>query len=103
MRFHAAGAAGFLRAKRRVEPDVAALDQVASDGDVVAFEEDQFATKFGASSKIDDCFDELLTVIIARMGFASVGRDDSENSGSAVRASRRYRAGWEWREFEEAT
>ena len=69
--FHAAGAAGFLRTERCVEPDVAALDLAAGDGDIVVFEKNKPATKFWASSEIDDGFDELLAVIIARMGFAS--------------------------------
>ena len=71
---HAAGAGGFERAARVVEPDVDALHQVAGDVDVVVFEEDHAAAELGPAADVDDLGDQLLAAVVARMRLA--GEDE---------------------------
>src|SRR5262249_17288305 len=71
---HAAGAARFKRPAWVVEPNIHALDQVASDVDVVILDEYDAAAKFGTPANLDDLGDQLLAAVVARMGLA--GEDD---------------------------
>ena len=72
--FHAAGAGGFLRPARCVEPDVDALHQVAGDVDVVIFDEHDAAGEAAVVAEVFDLLDEVLAGLVGRMGLA--GEDE---------------------------
>ena len=69
-RLHAAGAAGFVRPQRRVEPDVHALNQVARDAYVVIFQEHHAPAELRFAHERDDLLDERLAGVVERMRFA---------------------------------
>ena len=71
---HAAGAGGFERAARVVQPDVAAGHHLARDVDVVVLDEHQVAREFAVFAQMDDLLDEALAVVVARVGLA--GEDE---------------------------
>ena len=62
---HAAGARGFLRPARVVQPDVDALDQVTGHVDVVVFEEDDPPAKLRPAGNVLDLGDQLLAAVVA--------------------------------------
>ena len=66
-----ARAAGLLRAARRVEPHVAALDQPARDLDVVVLEEDDAVEVVLFRGEADDVADELLAWAAAAFSISS--------------------------------
>ncbi len=68
--FHAAGAAGFERPQGRVEPDIAALHQVAADGHILIFQKDHVTAEFRIPRQSDNSLDQFLAAPIAGVRFA---------------------------------
>ncbi len=62
-----AGAAGFERARRRVEPDIHAVVKITRDFDVVIFHEDDPVTKRRHLRDFVNLLDELFAFFIRRM------------------------------------
>ena len=66
----AAGAGGFERAARIVEPDVDALDQMAADVDVVVLDEDELVGELGVAHHLGDLLQHTLAGLVVRVGLA---------------------------------
>ena len=75
---HAAGAAGFERAPRIIQPHIAAADHLAGDVDIVVLDEDEAALEFAVFAEVNDLLDELLALVIARMSLA--GEDELQRT-----------------------
>ena len=88
--FHAAGAGGFERAARIVQPDVAAGNHLPRDMDVVVLDENQMAFQFAVFAQVNDVLDVALAFVVARMRFA--GENELDGTRLVVaRVSRRFR------------
>ncbi len=72
--FHAAGAAGLLRAQRGVQPDIDTLNQAPGDGHIVIFQEDDAPAQIGSASYVDNPLDQLFAAVVERMRLA--GKDN---------------------------
>src|SRR5437879_433449 len=68
--FHAAGAGGLEWATRRVEPNVAAGDHLASDVHIVILDENQVALQVAVFAEMNDVLDVALPIVIPRVGLA---------------------------------
>src|SRR6185437_661389 len=66
----AAGAGGFERTARIVEPYVDALYEVASDVDVVVLDEDELGGELGVSHAFGDLLEHALAGFVVRVGLA---------------------------------
>src|SRR5215203_4850787 len=73
-RLHAAGAAGLERLAWRVQPDVAALDEIVRHVQVVVIDEGDTATEGGVTGVAVDALQDALAAVVGRMGLA--GEDD---------------------------
>ena len=67
---HAAGAGGFERTARVVQPDVAAGNHLPRDVDVVVLDENEVACEFAVLAQMNDLLDEAFAVVVARMRLA---------------------------------
>src|SRR5438093_4872497 len=76
--FLAARAAGFQRAPRRVQPDVASGDHLAGDVHVVVFDEDERALQLRVLRQVDDLLDVALPFVVARVRLA--GEDELQRA-----------------------
>lgn len=76
-RFLAAGAAGFVGAARRVQPDVAALHHGSGDVEVVVGDEEEFAEEFVSAGE-HDFLDQVVALCVGRMGLA--GKDEDHGT-----------------------
>ena len=65
-----AGAGGFERTARIVEPDIDALDQMAADVDVVILHEDEFVAELGVAHHLGDLLEDALARLVVGMGLA---------------------------------
>ena len=74
--FHAGGAAGFDAAAGGIEPDIDALHEVAGNAHVVVFEEEEPAFDAGAFGEFHHLADEVLAVLVCRVGFAGIDELD---------------------------
>src|SRR4051812_36363585 len=72
--FHAAGAGGFERAARVVQPNVATGNHLASDVDVIVLNEHKAALQVAVFAEMNDVLDVTFAIIIARVRFA--GKDE---------------------------
>src|SRR5271157_4478614 len=68
--FHAAGPAGLVGPAGRVEPYVAALDEIAGHGDVVILKENDMAPNFGIANKVNHLADQVLAGVVMGVGLA---------------------------------
>jgi len=80
--FHARGAAGFQGPARGVEPDVAALDQVAGDFHVVVFQEDQVVAAFLGGAELHQLLDDFFAFVVLGVGLA--GEDELDGPRRVV-------------------
>ncbi len=71
---HAAGAAGFLRAARVVQPHVYALYQITPDKHVIIFQEDDLLAELRHPRDTHNFLDKRLAAFIVRVCFA--GKED---------------------------
>ena len=71
---HAAGARGFERPARVVQPHVHALNEVAGDVHVVVFDEDHAAAELRLARLLHHALDEFLAAVVLRVGLA--GEDE---------------------------
>ena len=67
---HAAGAGGFQRAARVVQPHVTAGNHLPRDVNVVVFDKHQAAHQFALFAEVNDLLDEAFAFVIARMRLA---------------------------------
>ena len=75
-RLHAGGAAGFDAAAGGIKPDIDALHQIAGDAHVVVFEEEKPAPDAGTFGEFHHLADEVLAVLVGRVGFAGIDELD---------------------------
>ena len=67
---HAAGAGGFQRTARVVQPDVAAGHHLPRHVHVVVLDEHQVPCKIAVFAEMDDLLDVALAIVVARMRLA---------------------------------
>ena len=65
--FHAAGSACFIRWQRIIEPDIYAINEVASDTNVVVFNEDDFMLESWFGGDAADSLDEQFSLVVVRV------------------------------------
>ena len=68
--FHPAGAGGFERTARVVQPNIAATNHLAADMDVIVFNKNKAAIQLTKLAQVNDLLNECFPMVVARMGLA---------------------------------